>query len=163
MHELVIIVAQYVIILPVIAYLGLVYYQRRQLKELLLFSFISAVFALILIKVGAALHSDPRPFIRDGVTPYFKGSNDNGFPSDHTALSSLVAFIVFRYNKPAGIALFLIALAIGAARVIGGVHHGQDIVGAMAMTLVSVYAATFVTRWLVKTHAQRTSKRTADE
>jgi len=147
-HELVTLIAQYAIAIPVLAYFVLAYSERHKLKQLVLFTFLSAIIALVCIKVAAAVHSDPRPFIRDGVTPYFSSATDNGFPSDHTALSSMLAAIVFRYNKIAGTLLLLLTLVIGAARVIGGVHHGQDVIGAFVLALMAVYLAHIVTKLL---------------
>lgn len=148
MHETVIIIAKYGIALPIVSYLVLAVYERRRAKELLLFTFISAILTLLLVKLATTVHTDPRPFVRDGVQPYFSSSTDNGFPSDHTALSAVIACIVFKYNKLAGLLLIAAALVIGGARVISGVHHGQDVIGAILIAGVSVYLAALVVKRL---------------
>ena len=144
MHEIVIAISQYAIIVPMLAYAWLVYSERRQLKSLIIFTVISLIITLLIAKLAATLHADPRPFVRDGVTPYFKHGTDNGFPSDHTTYSSLIAFIIMRYNRKLGIALAVVALLIGAARVVAGVHHTQDIVAGFFIAAISVYAAKLI-------------------
>lgn len=137
MHELVIIFAKYVIVVPVLA-LAFVFFrlsQRRRL-EMAAFLAVSVVFTLLLAKVGAALHQDPRPFVRDGVTPYFGHSRDNGFPSDHTTYSALIAFVALRYNRWLGVSLAAVSVLVGTARVVAGVHHGQDIVGGFLIAAI---------------------------
>jgi membrane-associated phospholipid phosphatase len=147
MHEVVTILAQYFIVFPV---LGLAYVflraeasERRQLAILL----VSSVVATALVtKLAASLHSDPRPFVRDGVTPYFSHASDNGFPSGHTAYSAVIAWVVFNRNRKLGIALLALALVIGSARVIAGVHHGVDIVAGFVAATIGFWAATYILR-----------------
>ncbi|HSX06434.1 MAG TPA: phosphatase PAP2 family protein [Candidatus Saccharimonadia bacterium] len=142
MHELVIIFAKYVIVTPVLV-LAFVFFrlsQRRKL-ELVAFLVLSVLVTALLAKLGAALHQDPRPFVRDGVIPYFAHGRDNGFPSDHTTYSALIAFVVVRYSRWLGVSLAVVSLTIGMARVIAGVHHGQDIIGGFAIAAVGVSAS----------------------
>lgn len=139
MHEITIIVAKYGIIVPVVGYLYLAYSLRSNLKQLVVFTLISAILTALLVKIATILHSDPRPFVSDGVKPYFVGSTDNGFPSDHTVFSSLIAFIVIRYHRNLGLALLAASILIGAARVVSGVHHTQDIVAGVLIAGICVY------------------------
>jgi membrane-associated phospholipid phosphatase len=142
MHEAVTVVAKYGILIPIASYLVLVYCQKRNIKDLLLLTILSGILAIIFVKIATILHNDPRPFIRDGVKPYFNSATDNGFPSDHTVLSAFIAFIVMKYYKWAGLLLFAVAVLIGAARVIGGVHHGQDVIASIIIAALSVYIGT---------------------
>lgn len=139
MHTLVTIVAQYFIAIPVVAWLVvLLRLKRPQQVRFIIFSIASLVLTFILAKIATSLHQDPRPFIRDHVQPYFSSSTDNGFPSDHTTYSALLALIVLRYNRWLGVGLFIIAALIGTARVIAGVHHGQDIVAGLIIACIGV-------------------------
>jgi undecaprenyl-diphosphatase len=76
--------------------------------------------------------------VHDGVTPYFSSSTDNGFPSDHTAFSAVIALAVCAFSRKIGIGLIVLALVIGSARVIAGVHHGQDIIGGFLLGALGV-------------------------
>lgn len=138
MHETVKIIAQYFVVIPVVAWLVvLARLHKQQRVRFVLTSAAAAIVAIVLVKIATSVHTDLRPFVRDGVTPYFKSSTDNGFPSDHTTFSSLIAFVVMRYRLRLGLVLLVVAVAIGTARVIAGVHHGQDIVGGVAIAALA--------------------------
>jgi undecaprenyl-diphosphatase len=129
MHELVIIIAQYCIAIPVVAYLYVLFSLKTPARKVFIVqSLIAVLITAVFVKLAAHIHQDPRPFVRDGVHPYFGHSTDNGFPSDHTTFSALIAFLVMSRSKWIGIGLVFVAFLIGAARVIAGVHHGQDII-----------------------------------
>ena len=99
---------------------------------------VGLVAVAVLVKVAGAIHSDPRPFVQDpSIHPWFSHPADNGFPSDHTAVAALTAFVVARRRLPVGLALLSIALLIGAARVIAHVHHVQDVVAGVLIGLVA--------------------------
>jgi undecaprenyl-diphosphatase len=78
--------------------------------------------------------------------PMFPHPADNGFPSDHTALTFGIATIVTFYRKAIGIALMVISLGIGAARVAAHVHHVQDIVAAVGIGVVAAVVAFYAVR-----------------
>lgn len=132
MHEIVIIVAKYFVIIPVII-TGLVWLQlpgREKLRFAAL-ALIGAAIAYGLAKLGSALFYNPRPFVVGHFTPYFAHGADNGFPSDHTLLAATLAALAFSRNRRWGQVVLAVALLIGLARVIAGVHHLIDIVGAI--------------------------------
>ena len=134
MHGLVVVVAKYLVIVPVaaLAYIFLRLDKKRRL-EFFVFLTASVVLTALLVKLATTLHQDPRPFVSDGVKPYFVGSTDNGFPSDHTTFSAVIAFVVLRYSRWLGIGLAVLSLLIGTCRVIAGVHHAQDVIGGFAI------------------------------
>lgn len=151
MHQIVIVIAQYFIIIPV-ALFGYVFIRakRPEKTHLLALAIVSLIITTLLAKLANHIHTDLRPFIRDGVTPYFKGSTDNGFPSDHTTYSALIACVVFTISKKWGIALFILATVIGSARVIAGVHHGQDIVGGLFIAMIGVVMSSGLIKIILK-------------
>lgn len=147
MHQAVIVVAEYFILLSVLLALWTFIEQpRAKKKEFIIVGLVGAVLAVLLAKLGSHLYYDPRPFIAGHFTPYFSHGNDNGFPSDHTLLASFLAFLSLRYSKRFGAALLLLALAIGLARVQAGVHHLIDIAGSFACTAIGVGLASFVAK-----------------
>lgn len=92
----------------------------------------------ILVKVAGVVHTDPRPFVQDpSVHPWFSHPPDNGFPSDHTAVAAVTAFVVVRRRREIGLVLLAITVLIGAARVLAHVHHVQDIVAGGAIGLLA--------------------------
>ena len=153
MHELIILVAKYAVVIPVIAVaFEFIRLGRNRKLEFVVLLLASAVFTALLVKLATTLHQDPRPFVRDGVHPYFASSTDNGFPSDHTAFSAAIAFVVLYYSRPLGIGLAVLSLLIGAARVIAGVHHGQDIIGGFVIAAISVSAGVLLLRTAARLH-----------
>ena len=142
MHEIVTIIAKYFIFLTMlIAFLVWLKLDNAAKKQFLLIAVIGGILALIFAKIGSKLYYNPRPFVVGHFAPYFAHGNDNGFPSDHTLLASFMAYIVFKYHRKIGIALFVLALAIGLSRVIAGVHHLIDIVGSCLFSLLAFYVA----------------------
>ena len=84
-----------------------------------------------------------RPFIAlPGVQSLFLETG-YAFPSGHSATIAAFAFAIFFKNKRLGYIAFVIALIIGLARVIAGVHFPLDIAGG--------YALGFMVAFLFKT------------
>lgn len=101
----------------------------------------SFIFSYLLAKISAMFIYDPRPFVTSHVQPLFPHTPDNGFPSDHTLLTTAIAAVIFAFNKRLGAFLFALALVIGLARILAHVHQPLDIISsvliAVGMTLVS--------------------------
>jgi undecaprenyl-diphosphatase len=150
MHMLITLIAQYFIIVS----LGLTVWFFLRLpsnakRRFLVQAVIGGVCALILAKIGSILFYDPRPFVVGHFIPYFSHNADNGFPSDHTLLSSFVGFLVLKYNKTWGLVLLSMAAIIGLSRMIAGVHHSIDIAGSFLFAGISVLAVS-----IISSHAQ---------
>ena len=145
-HNLVIYSAKYLILAPVAisATYWLLKLDKPQKMRYVALFVLGGVLSIIFAKLATSLYLDPRPFIRDGVVPYFKSATDNGFPSDHTLLSSLFAAVMWPFNRRLSLLLYMIAIVIGSARVIGGIHHGIDIIGGLALACLAVFLA-----WLI--------------
>jgi membrane-associated phospholipid phosphatase len=109
---------------------------------------VSLIVAFALIKMAAAIHTDPRPFVVDpSIKPLFAHSGDNGFPSDHTALAATVALLVMGYRRTLGAVLLALSLLLGGARVAAQVHHLQDIIAALLIAALAVGFAAASWRW----------------
>lgn len=117
-------------------------YRSRDLqKQIVLTTIISAVLALGIDKLLNQLIESPRPFVVDGIVPLFSHVADNGFPSEHTLFATVIAGIVFLYQKYTGSLLLLFALLIGIARIFAGVHHLKDVLGGIFIAVLAVYVA----------------------
>lgn len=104
-------------------------------RSIMLLSAIVLPSAYLLGKAASRFYVDPRPFVLGHFTPLIAHAADNGFPSDHMLLASAVAVILFTYHKKAGTVAWAIAFAVGAARVLAGIHHWIDIAGSVAIVL----------------------------
>lgn len=151
MHTIVILTAKYLIFLNALAVLGYFFFVPSEKKKQFLFdAVIGAALVYGMAKIASAVFYNARPFVVGHFEPYFQHANNNGFPSDHTLFASFLAFLVFRYNKIAGSVLLLVAVAIGGARVIAGVHHVEDIIGAMIIAGVGMIVTYGISRLIFK-------------
>jgi undecaprenyl-diphosphatase len=139
MQELIILCAKYLIGLPIVVYVIFWWLLPSALRwRAFLLLCISGVASYVVAFVAGLVYYDPRPFVMGNFTPLIAHAPDNGFPSDHALLASVLAFSVFYFNKPLGVFLFVVALLIGAARVLAGVHHVLDIAGSVLIAGVIV-------------------------
>ena len=111
---------------------------RRRYVVLLV---LGGVIALLLAKVGSALVASPRPFLVDGVDAWFPSATDNGFPSDHTLLAVVFAAAMWPFQRVLSGILYGLAFVVGTARVLAGVHHGIDVLGAFMIGTAAVALA----------------------
>ena len=148
MHSVVSMVAQYG--LYVVAALAVVVWltvPRVEKVAMAVEMVVGLVVVAILVRVAGVLHTDPRPFVQDpSMHPWFSHPADNGFPSDHTAVAAVAAFVVVRRRLGAGLVLLAITVLIGAARVLAHVHHLQDVVAGLVIGLVAAVAGALAWR-----------------
>jgi undecaprenyl-diphosphatase len=129
---LIIIAAKYLIALPlVIAGIFLLTTRPTVRKQALVLGAIAGILSYAAAKVAGLLYFNPRPFVISHVAPLIPHAADNGFPSDHTLLAAVIAAVVTKYNWRLGLVLWVVALLIGIARVLAGVHHSIDVVGSL--------------------------------
>jgi undecaprenyl-diphosphatase len=159
MHQAVIVIAKYFIILSVIVTLWVFIEQPKdKKKEFILLGLIGGLLAILLAKLGGHFFYDTRPFVAGHFTPYFSHGADNGFPSDHTLLASFFMFLGWRYSRKFGISLFVLAILIGLSRVQAGVHHLVDIIGSFAFSALGFGLALLITRiYFNKTSGHKTT------
>lgn len=112
--------------------------KRDKQKELILLTIISFPLVFIVLKIGAYLYFDPRPFVVGNFTPLVFHEPDNGFPSDHTILLSSVAMLFVIHYRKVSYILFALALIVAISRVYVGVHHTVDVLGAFLMSIVVI-------------------------
>lgn len=157
MHTIVTLIAKYLIFVVVLLVIGYFFLVPNEKKKQFLFD---AIFGAALVygiaRVASAVFYNARPFVVEHFQPYFEHANNNGFPSDHTLFASFMAFLVFRYNKLAGSILFLAAIAIGGSRVIAGVHHIEDIIGAILIAGVGMLITFGVSKLIFKQSSSKT-------
>ena len=148
MSFLIIFGAKYLIAVPVLAALLYLFLFRRNKRRIyILLSVIALPISYALGFIAGHLYNNPRPFVVDGTTPLVAHAADNGFPSDHTLLAATIASILFIFNRPAGIALGMLAILIGASRVGAGVHHWVDVIASIGISIISVGIASFILRY----------------
>lgn len=158
MHELTKLIAKDLIIVPILVVIYLLWkFDGKERKNFLALLILGGALSLVLAKIGAHFYSDPRPFFKDHVTPYFMASHYNGFPSDHTLLASFLGFATLTYRRQLGNVLLLVAAIIGWARVAASVHHFVDIIGSFLFTALATFLAVLLLHfWQARTTPKKT-------
>lgn len=141
MDALIIFGAKYLIILPALVTLWVLWMvpQKDRVRFTIL-AILSLPLAYVVAKIGNHLYLNERPFVVGNFTPLVPHGADNGFPSDHTLLAAALATIVTFIRPRIGITLWIVAIIIGLCRVLAGVHHPLDVIGAMLIAIAAVYA-----------------------
>jgi membrane-associated phospholipid phosphatase len=122
---------------------------RNKIIRLAIFSFI---IAFILGLIAGSLYYNPRPFVVEPVQPLFPYQPNNGFPSEHTLVAMVIAGAIFAYRQKSGILLVILGILIGVSRVIANVHHPVDIIGGVAVAVVSTGIA-----WMILKRLERSA------
>ena len=151
-NQLIVIVAQYALyVVAVAAAVVWVMASRSDKVGLAIEAVVAMVLVAVMVKIGGAIHVDPRPFVQNpALRPLFSHPADNGFPSDHTALATAISAVVWQYRRRVAWAMLALSVLIGVARVAAHVHHTQDIVAAIIIGLVAALGAMGLWRRAVK-------------
>ncbi len=138
MNAIVIFIAQYLYLFVLLIGAVFFFIQPRNIqKSMAVCGVIIAPLAYVLSRIGGLLYYDPRPFVVGHFIPLIAHAADNGFPSDHVLLTGAVAMVVWFYSRKLSAILWVLAFAIGGARVYSGVHHVADIAGSVIFVLIA--------------------------
>lgn len=139
---MIIFVAKYLIILPVLAALYIAWKLPREKRlDYVVRIVATGALAYAAAKTLSLFFYNARPFVSENIVPLISHAADNGFPSDHTLLAAVLAAVATYFNRNIGIALWISVLLIGSARVAAGVHHPIDIIGSI---IIAIAAATII-------------------
>lgn len=88
----------------------------------------------------------PRPYVEiEGLTSMLGKLSDYSFPSGHTAVTFMVAIILFkRFPKYVGISMYVLAVLTGFSRMYLGVHYPTDILGGAVLGTVIGLGAMYI-------------------
>ena len=142
MTDLIIFSAKYLYLVSMALFIGYGFMARDK-KQFLTLSFFTFLLAYLLGALTNDLYNNPRPFVVSGIAPLVEHAADNGFPSGHTLLAASLAAVVTIVRPSLGVVLWVLALIVGVARVLAGVHHGIDIVGSITIPILSLLALYF--------------------
>lgn len=86
----------------------------------------------------------PRPFVNNSIYPLLDHDSSSSFPSGHASFFFALSYIVYRYNKKAGIIFFFSSCLISVFRVYCGIHWPSDIILGAFVGIFSGWAVLFV-------------------
>lgn len=146
---LIVLIAKYLYIISVLVFVGIwICAKPERKKSLVILSLIALPLAFVFARILNRIVINPRPFVVLQVEPLIAHSADNGFPSDHTLLTMTLAAIVYVFEKKWGVALTIIALMVGVARILALVHHPLDITGAILISVIATWIGVLIYKWL---------------
>ncbi|HET8709397.1 MAG TPA: phosphatase PAP2 family protein [Candidatus Saccharimonadales bacterium] len=149
MHEIIILVAKYFLVLSLIGILYVAYrIPSNEKLRFVLLVIAGGIISLVLAKIANHFIHDPRPFVQGHFTPLISHAPDNGFPSDHTLLAAFLGYAALLKSRKIGIALLIVALLVGLARMAAGVHHSWDILGSFIIAGIGCVIAYYLVRLL---------------
>lgn len=130
--------AKYLIFIIGLAAIVLALLKYREKRWRFIGAIVAAgIISVVLAKLAGKLYYHPRPFVVENIKPLIAHANDNGFPSDHTTGSAVIATIVYLYNKKVGLIFFVLAVVVGLGRIGAHLHSPIDIIGGL---LVGIFA-----------------------
>ena len=122
--------------------------KKRNLKAIIII-FSSAIIAWILAEFIKYIISMPRPFILlENVKLLFEHGEYDSFPSAHATFYSAIAVASFFFYKKIGLIAFLIAIIIGLARIVSGIHFPIDILVGFILGIITAYILYLLTKKL---------------
>ena len=100
---------------------------------------LAAGLALAVNQLISLAWSRPRPFAAHPGRVHLLLSHptDASFPSDHVAAAVAIAVVLVAAHRRLGLITFLVALAVGYARVFVGDHYPGDVLGGVVVGLLS--------------------------
>ena len=100
---------------------------KNKFKEIFLV-FSSSIIAWVIATILKAIISTPRPFIVfENIKPLFLHGGLDSFPSGHAMFFGALAMSLYFVHKRIGTFYIIIALIVGLARIIAGIHFPVDI------------------------------------
>lgn len=127
-------------------------------KEIVQCAALSFPLIFIVSRIMGALYYNPRPFVVLNITPFVAHIADNGFPSDHTLLSTACAALVFTFNRKWGVIMYLLTLFVGIGRVAALVHHSVDILGSLIAGSMVMAVVCYIEQFFRRSHLQKMNK-----
>lgn len=111
-------------------------------KKIIIFSALSLILLYLLATVAGYIYNDPRPFVVGNFAPLIPHVPDNGFPSDHVLVVSVIAAIFTYFStRRIVITLWIVTLFVAIGRVFVGVHHPIDVIASIFISILATYIA----------------------
>ena len=150
LKTLAVLCANYLIVLMAAAFAGLAWmYRERVTREFVVRVALSGAIAFLCVLVlGPTVH-DPRPYIAEHYEPLAHVASDNGFPSDHTLVVSLLTgwllWLLPSAARRRWLPVFALGvLAVAFGRLAIGAHHTLDVAGSVVIAALSVGLASLL-------------------
>lgn len=141
-----------------IAIAAVAWIRLRPRGSLLPFLF-GAIASAAAVLIAGALHHEQRPFVVLGLRPLVPHGNDNGFPSDHSAVAAFVSTFALFIDPPLGYAAWVVTIVLGAGRSYCLLHTPVDVIAGWLLGSLPAVAAGLIwrKRWTTVSSRPRSS------
>lgn len=113
---------------------------KRSARRLALLSFTTLFAALITEVLKWAVFRHPRPFAAlTDVVQLIQISAFDSFPSQHATIFAALATGMFIYDRSVGVWYIVLAVLIGIARIMAGIHYPLDILTGFLIGFLVTY------------------------
>ena len=112
----------FVYILPLILIAWIILKGNRKMFSFSVL-FLSSFFVLFISELIKITTNIARPVIMNPIIV----ESGSSFPSQHSAVTMVLAVVIYSINKKLGIFLFVMSLLVGLSRIILGVHFPVDV------------------------------------
>lgn len=131
--------AEYLPFLFIAVLIYLWFSQKVGGKRISLYAGYSAVLGVVFNLLITVFYFHPRPFMDKIGTTLINHVPETSFPSDHTTfmLSVAMTLLIIKETRKTGIILCFFGIIGGLSRVFCGIHYPLDILGSLAVALVS--------------------------
>lgn len=148
MDTLVVVSAKYLILLVVLG-LGTAWLLSKRHRKLhfIVSTVLAGIIAFAIARTLSHFIYSERPFVVEGIEPLVAHAADNGFPSDHALFAGTLTAITFFYNRKIALAMAVLAVVIGSARVLAHVHSPLDIIVGLAVGVIGAMSGYYITNW----------------
>ncbi len=127
-------------------------------REFIFLSIFVLPISYITSRIASTLYYNPRPFVSEHIIPLIHHVADNGFPSDHALLTGTLAAIVTVFDKRIGALLWILAIIVGGARVLAGIHHTTDIIGSYIIAIIGLVIGYILMYHVIPSRYKHTTK-----
>ncbi|MGQ9681344.1 MAG: phosphatase PAP2 family protein [Anaerolineae bacterium] len=108
--------------------------EREADQATVVYAIMALLLASAVVKGMNLLFFRQRPFTaHDGVTLLFYYPSDSSLPSNSAIVAFVFAASLYRRSLPLGIGAYALAMLLGLARIVGGVHYPLDIAAGAAL------------------------------
>ena len=114
--------------------------KSKKYKIMVIEALSSAILArLVITSIIRFIYFRPRPFTNYQVNLLLNHRMEGSFPSGHAAFFFALSFVVYFFEKKAGILFLIVSLLMGIARVFVGIHYPSDILGGVFIGFISAW------------------------
>lgn len=119
----------------------------RERRSLLLI-FLAIPVGFLIIKIIRLFVFEQRPYMSLHLSPLISYYRGLSFPSTHTTIMSIIAFVFISNKSKWGLLFIFFLLWVAYARIYSGLHYPVDILGGFLVGLISLLSSKQIVKFL---------------